>query len=50
MVTLQFQRSPFHPIKHSVYTAWNEITGKAAANSEHGQVIASELIDKPRLQ
>ena len=28
MVTLQFQRSPFHPIKHSVYTVWNEITGR----------------------
>lgn len=25
MVTLQFQRSPFHPIKHSVYVSWNEI-------------------------
>lgn len=25
MVTLQFQRSPFHPIKHSVQVAWNEI-------------------------
>jgi len=25
MVTIQFQRSPFHPIKHSVYVGWNEI-------------------------
>lgn len=25
MVTLQFQRSPFHPIKRTVLVAWNEI-------------------------
>ena len=26
IITLQFQRNPFYPIKKSVYVAWNDIT------------------------
>lgn len=42
MVTLQFQRSPFHPIKRTVLVPWNEIVViqtpivmAAGADSEH---------------
>ncbi|RWS11960.1 N-acetylglucosamine-1-phosphodiester alpha-N-acetylglucosaminidase-like protein, partial [Dinothrombium tinctorium] len=58
MITLQFQRSPFHPIKRTVMVAWNEIVViqspiiMSAGNDEAYSVDTSlpnvEKLDKNR--